>query len=326
DRIQPSKRWYIEFGVRADRDGVAEDVSASPRTGAAVLLNASGSAVLRAGYGLFYERTPSVAGAFQSFEAATDRRYAKVGGPLLGPPMLVAHVSSDLRPAHSTMWDVAYDHRLSPRWAIHASVLDRNGDGELILDPERDAVSERLVLSSGGHSHLLQEEVGVHLTRGSRMDISVSYVHASAREDLNTFLNFYDTLMQPVVSRDEYAPAAAEVPNRFFTRGQVMPTRKWSVVGTFDWRSGLPYSIVNEDLEFVGPRNVYRFPTYVRTEIGVDRKVTLAHAHPWIGMRAANALAAFLPTDVQNNIGSPAFGQFYNSEYRQLPIHIRFER
>jgi hypothetical protein len=93
-------------------------------------------------------------------------------------------------------------------------------------------------------------------------------------------------------------------------RGQVMPTAKWSVVGTFDWRSGLPYSIVNEDLDFVGPRNVYRFPTYVRTEIGVDRKITIAHAHPWLGVRAANALDAFLPTDVQNNVGSPAFGQF----------------
>ena len=89
-----------------------------------------------------------------------------------------------------------------------------------------------------------------------------------------------------------------------------MPTAKWSVVGTFDWRSGLPYSIVNEDLDFVGPRNVYRFPTYVRTEIGVDRKITIAHAHPWLGVRAANALDAFLPTDVQNNVGSPAFGQF----------------
>ena len=63
---------HIEFAARVDRDGVAEDVSASPRTGAAVLLNTSGSAVLRAGYGLFYERTPSVAGAFRSFETATD--------------------------------------------------------------------------------------------------------------------------------------------------------------------------------------------------------------------------------------------------------------
>jgi hypothetical protein len=326
DRIQPSKRWYIEFAARVDRDGVAEDVSASPRTGAAVLLNTSGSAVLRAGYGLFYERTPSVAGAFQSFETATDSRYADDGVTLVGPPMAIVHVAGDLRSAHAAMWDVAYDHRLSSRWAIHAAILDRDGDGELILEPERDAVSEQLVLSSGGHSHLLQEEAGVHLARGSRMDVSATYVHVSARENLNAYLNFYDTLMQAVVSRDEYAPAAAEVPNRLFVRGRVMPTAKWSVVGIFDWRSGLPYSIVNENLDFVGPRNVYRFPTYVRTEIGVDRKITLAHAHPWLGVRAANALDAFLPTDIQNNVGSPAFGQFYNSEYRQIRIHVRFER
>jgi hypothetical protein len=64
----------------------------------------------------------------------------------------------------------------------------------------------------------------------------------------------------------------------------------------------------------------------VRTELGIDRRVTIAHAHPWIGARAANALAAFLPMDVQANLGSPAFGSFYNSEYRQFRIHVRFER
>jgi hypothetical protein len=97
-------------------------------------------------------------------------------------------------------------------------------------------------------------------------------------------------------------------------------------VGTFDWRAGLPYSIVDEDLDFVGPRNVARFPTYVRTEFGIDRQVTIKGAHPWIGARVTNALAAFLPSDVQNNISSPAFGSFYNSEYRQLRIHVRFEK
>jgi hypothetical protein len=98
------------------------------------------------------------------------------------------------------------------------------------------------------------------------------------------------------------------------------------IVGTFDLRSGLPYSVFNEELEFVGPRNDRRFPTYVRTELGLDRRITLAHAHPWLGVRAANALNAFLPTDVQANLGSPAFGTFYNSEYQQIRIHIRFER
>jgi hypothetical protein len=326
DRIQPSKRWYVEFGARVDRDGVADDVSASPRAGAAVLLNGAATAVLRAGYGLFYERTPSAAGVFRAFEAATDSRYDSDGITLVGPRMQVARVEGDLRSAHSAMWDISYDHRLSPRWAVHASVLDRHGEGELILDPERDATSERLVLSSAGRSRFLQEELGVHLTRGSRMDISATYIHASAHEDLNAFLNFYDTLMAPIVGRDEYAPGAADVPHRLFARGQVMPTSRWSVVGTFDWRTGLPYSVVNENLDFVGPRNTQRFPTYMRTELGLDRRVTIAHANPWIGVRVANALAAFLPSDVQANITSPAFGQFYNSEYRQIRIHVRFQR
>jgi hypothetical protein len=242
------------------------------------------------------------------------------------PPLLVARLVGDLRSAHSAMWDISYDHRLSPRWALHASVLDRHGEGELILDPERDALGERLLLTSGGRSQLVREEIGVHLTRGTRMDVSASYVHATAHEDLNAFINFYDAVLSPIVGRDEYAPAAADVPHRFFMRGQLMPTSRWSLVGTFDWHSGLPYSVVNEDLDYVGPRNTHRFPVYVRTEIGIDRRVTLAHAHPWIGARAANALAAFLPMDVQANLGSPAFGSFYNSEYRQFRIHVRFER
>ena len=158
------------------------------------------------------------------------------------------------------------------------------------------------------------------------MDVSATYIHAWARENLNAFTNFYGSLMQPIVGRDEYAPASAEVPHRLFVKGQTMPTSKWMLVGMFDWRTGLPYSEVNEDLDFVGARNTERFPTYMRTELGLDRKIGVAHVHPWIGVRVANALAAFLPMDVQANITSPAFGYFYNTEYRQIRIHVRFER
>ena len=71
DRFQPTTRWYLEFGGRLDRDGVVDRFNVTPRVGTAVLLNASGSAVLRGGFGLFYERTPSTAGAFDQFESAT---------------------------------------------------------------------------------------------------------------------------------------------------------------------------------------------------------------------------------------------------------------
>ena len=105
-----------------------------------------------------------------------------------------------------------------------------------------------------------------------------------------------------------------------------MPTTRWLLLGTLDWRSGLPYSIVNEALEFVGSRNAQRFPTYHRLDVAFERRVAIARWQPWLGLRAVNALDSFLPADVQANIGSPAFGSFYNSEFREFRIHLRFER
>ena len=60
----------------------------APRVGMAVMLNESARAVLRGGYGLFFERTPSIAGAFGQFESALDTRFAADGKTPLGPPVL----------------------------------------------------------------------------------------------------------------------------------------------------------------------------------------------------------------------------------------------
>ena len=154
----------------------------------------------------------------------------------------------------------------------------------------------------------------------------MSYARASARGDLNTLTNYFDAIMWPVIGANAYAPAATDVPNRLLARGRVNPTPRWLLLGILDWRSGLPYSVVNDTLDFVGPRNSLRFPTYVRLEVGIERRLKVLKFQPWVGVRVWNALDSFLPTDVQANLGSPAFGRFYNSEYRQYRIQLRFER
>jgi hypothetical protein len=76
DRLQPHQRWYVETGLRLDRDGVLGHVNLSPRIGTAVLLSESGHVMVRGGWGLFVERTPSMAGVFTSFETAVDTRFS----------------------------------------------------------------------------------------------------------------------------------------------------------------------------------------------------------------------------------------------------------
>ena len=77
---------------------------------------------------------------------------------------------------------------------------------------------------------------------------------------------------------------------------------------------------------YVGARNSLRFPSYFRLEAGIERQTKILKFRPWLGVRVWNALDAFLPVDVQSNLGSPNYGKFYNSEYPQIRIIMRFER
>jgi hypothetical protein len=326
DRVQPNTRWYLEIGGRLDRDGVVRRVNVTPRVGTAVLLNASGSMVVRGGFGLFYERTPLTAGAFDQFESALDTRFAADGVTPIGAPIRFLHRAGRLETPRSRAWDVSYDYRLNPTWAFHLGTVDRRGSRELIVEPVATVDGGELRLSSSGRSRYRELEAGIHFTHTPAADFNVTYVRSSAHGDLNALSNYFDAILWPVVGVNAFAPLNSDAPHRLFARGRVMPTSTWLLLGVFDWRSGLPYSLVNEALDFVGPRNNARFPSYARLELGIEHRFKILKYQPWIGVRAYNALNAFLPTDVQANVGSPAFGSFYNSEYRQFRLQVRFER
>ncbi len=328
DRFQPNTRWYLEFGGRVDRDGIVDRLNVTPRIGTAVLLKENGSSVVRGGFGLFYERTPSTVGAFDQFESAVDTRFAADGATRIGSPIQFRHlVAPDLQTPRSRTWDIGFDHRLNQQWSLRGGVIDRTGDNELVVQPARSGSTASLIVSSTGRSRYREAEIGVHLTHGPALDVTASYVHSMARGDLNSLNNYYDAVMWPIVGENAYAPLPGDVPHRLLARGRAMPTPTWLLVGIVDWRSGMPWSAVDEYLDFVGPRNEqFRFPAYARTELGIEHRFKVFTLRPWIGVRAYNAFDAFLPMDVQNNRSSPLFGTLYNSEYRQLRLQVRFER
>jgi hypothetical protein len=325
DRYQPMSRFYLEAGGRLDRDGVIDRWNMTPRVGAAVLLNEAGTSVVRSGYGLFYERTPSVAGAYDQYESAIDTRFAADGITPLGPPEFFTRTTApNLRTSRSVTWDLGLDHKLNKDWTLHFGVIDRQGSHELLLNPTMTALGPTLLLQSEGRSRYREGEISAHFNGGPSVDLNLSYVYSQARADLNSFSYFFDNVLAPVVGENGYGPARADAPHRFLARGRAYPMRNWLLVGVLDWRSGLPYSVVNEYLDYVAPRNTLRFPTYKRVDFGVEHRFKIKKYRPWIGVRADNALGSFLPSDVQANISSPAFRTFYNSEYRQFRIQIRF--
>jgi hypothetical protein len=326
DRVQPTTRWYAEYGARLDRDGVLDRWNVTPRVGTAVLLDEAGAQVLRGGFGLFYERTPSVAGAFDQFEVATETRFALDGTTPVGQPVAFSHVRApDLRTARSRTFDLSYDYRWNPRWTFHASGLHRRGAHELTVDAAATAAHGALMLSSEGRSEYREVSAGFDYKRSTAAALHVTYTRSVARSDTNPFASYFDAMMWPIIGPNAYARAAIDVPNRLFARGHLQITPTWTALGVFDWRTGTPYSVVDEALDFVGPRNARRLPNRAKTELGLEHRFVGLKWKPWIGIRAYNAFDAFLPNDVQANLASPSFGSFYNSEYRQLRLQLRFE-
>jgi TonB-dependent receptor-like protein len=327
DRVQLVPRWLVEFGGRLDRDGIVQRVNATPRVGTVVLLNEMGTTLLRGGFGLFYERIPSVAGAFEQFERRVDTRYAADGVTPLGPPVIfVPRLVLGPAPPRGRTWDVTFEHRFNKVWSLTASYLDRQGANELVVQPLTTAGGGEMRLDSSGRSAYRDAEITARF-KTPPADFTLTYVRSIARADLNSFTNFYDVVMRPVIGANAYAPADTDVPHRLFGRGRYQPTDRWLLTGVADWRTGFPYSVVDGYLDYVGLRNVgYRFPNRFVADLGIERRFTGIKGRPWIGIRAYNAFDSFIPTDVQANLSSPAFGNFYNSQIQQIRLQIRLER
>jgi hypothetical protein len=78
--------------------------------------------------------------------------------------------------------------------------------------------------------------------------------------------------------------------------------------------------LVNQSREFVGPRNELRFPRFISTDLQVLREIRLPipgkERHARIGFGVFNIFNRSNPRDVQNDIDSYRFGEFFNGVSR----------
>src|SRR5205814_5981626 len=74
-----TQRLKLEPTLRLEHDGSSASTHLAPRLGATIALTSSGTAVLHAGAGRFYERTPLLARSFSAFEPEIVTRYGANG-------------------------------------------------------------------------------------------------------------------------------------------------------------------------------------------------------------------------------------------------------
>jgi outer membrane receptor for ferrienterochelin and colicin len=312
-------RFTLSFSLRLDNDTITSSTHAAPRAGFLVALTRDGRTLLKGGVGLFYDRVPLMAPTFPDLPSRTVTVLGQNGAEL-SSLFYRNEIVGALRNPRSTSWNLELDRQLLAGLVLRIAYEQRNTTNDFVVSPVSTGTTGALELSNGGSDSYREFQVtaGYQLARHV---LNASYVRSRAFGDLNDLNQFFGNLAQPIIQPDARGRLPFDAPNRFLFWGTFAGPLKLTLVPVYDLHTGFPYSLENELREYVGPRNVNRFPRFSSFDLQITRPITLHFGEKRIHARAGggvfNLFNHFDPRDVQNNLASARFGGFLNSSWRE---------
>lgn len=330
DRWVANPKLTLEAGIRYDYDGVSKDSNLAPRFSFLYTPFQSKRTVIRGGVGIFYDRTLPIAGYFDNNAAiftpgATGvperfvTNYSADGVTVIGGPRFFDNqIAGDINSPRSVRWSLHLDQGITKDLTFRVGYLERRTRDELIVEPFIfGANAGANILSSSGRSRYRELQFLAAYNHGEYGRWNVSYTFSKAVGDLNTADQIIGNFPSFVIRPNEFSLQPFDAPHRVLAYGQFELPWQIRIAPLFEYRTGFPFSAVNDRLEFIGERNRSgRFPDYLSLDLQITKGFRLPFLDKYLiraGAALFNVTNHFNPRDVQNNINNPNYGEFYNS-------------
>lgn len=332
DKWTINDRLTLEYGVRLDRDTIAHENNLAPRLAFAFAPIRDSRTVIRGGIGLFYDRINLNTATFSQLQ---DRSITSFGldGRQTSQLQHPAVANGRFLTPRSVSWNIEFDREWVKNLLVRVAYQQRQGTREYIMDPlESETSSSSLLLSNGGRSRYREFEVTTRYMFRGHDELNASYVRSRAMGDLNDFNSYYANFENPIIRRNERSFLPFDAPNRFVFWGNFSVKYGITVVPVLDFRNGLPLSVIDEDRNFVGPRNrAGRFPNFASLDLQVLKSISAPGRFSEnyrfrVGVKVFNLTNHFNPRDFQGNVASDEFGGFYNGVGRKFGMKFVIEK
>jgi len=343
DKWELNNRVTLDAGLRFDRDQLGGQNNFAPRIGFVFLPTSSEHTVVRGGVGLFFDKIPLNIGSFAQYQSERITTFAADGVTVFdGPGLFQNTAPEDLRNPYSVAWNLQVDHQVTERLMFRLGYEERHSRRDFFLEPKSAAIPacsppnnqqagclrSQLLLLNNGHSLYREFQAVARFRFQEGRNIFLSYVRSQARGELNDYNTYFGNLRHAVIRPNEYGRQPFDAPNRLLFWGEFAFPHDIVVTPVVDWHSGFPFSLLNEQQDFVGERNGGgRFPNLFTLDVLVTKGVVIPFRgkryHGRAGITFFNVTDHFNPRDVQNNLASPQFGNFYNSP--GLSMRLKFE-
>ncbi len=326
DRWAITNRFLVEAGLRFDRDSIARRLLAAPRMAASMLLTEDGETRLAMGLGLFYDASNPDFITRSQEGRRVDRFFATDGRTQLRQSVETAFTLSDrrLKAPRSLGWSMELERKLPASIYMRAEWIGRRGWNGYAFELQRNVFADQLAtilqLTNMRQDRYDAFTITARKTFKENYQLFASYTRSAART--NAVLDF--SLDSPIFSSQEGGPLDWDAPDRLISWGWVPLVKKIDLAYSLDWRSGYPFSVINQERQLVEDPNSRRFPAYFSLNLHAERRFRLLGFN--LALRAGfnNITNRQNASDVNNNISSPQFLKFNSIQGRTFNGRIRF--
>ena len=328
DNWSLSSHWVAQVGLRGDWDQFVRMTMVQPRAAVNYLPFADGRGKFSIGWGIYNAPLNlSVLGQTQD-QQQVDTLYNPATGAVIAGPA----TSTFTMPAHGLQqpfFDITsagWQERIWKKTIVTVELLARNGHRELAFETSNPGqIGGVFLLQSTRRDKYRGATLAARHTFEKGAVLFGSYTRSRANTDqaLDPFLGALYFAPQ------QGAPLLWDAPNRALSWGTV-PTPLWGIdfAYLFEYRTGYPFSVVDQQQFLIGAPNRLRFPDYASLNISLEKKFRFGKYLFAVRGTVINILDRQNPNVVVNNIDAvgvtPAFLNFSGGQGRAFTGRLRF--
>jgi hypothetical protein len=318
------KHLVATLGVRGDWDRFVQEGMAEPRVSLNFLPFEDNRGKFSIGWGLYnIPLNLSVIGQTQD-QQQVDTLYDATGTVATSGPATSQFVlpSSGLKQAYFDIASAGWQERFGSNTLVSVELLARDEHHGLVYETENPGtIGSVFLLQSSRRDKYRGATISARHTFANGAMLYGSYTRSRASSD---------QLLDPTLGAMYFAaqqPGALtwDAPNRVLSWGSI-PTPVWGILFTyfFEYRTGYPFNVVNQQQFLIGAPNAERFPDYANLTIGLEKKFRFRGYLFAVRVAVINILGRENPDVVVNNVDAPNFLTFSGGQGRAVTARLRF--